>query len=64
VGTDLLGFNPYTMLADIRAGFLVMLGRVPEGLSGSRKQSSEPARIMTFSCSASHVLTMAAWAQT
>jgi class 3 adenylate cyclase/tetratricopeptide (TPR) repeat protein len=32
LGTDLLGFNPYTMLADIRANFLFMTGRVPEGV--------------------------------
>jgi class 3 adenylate cyclase/tetratricopeptide (TPR) repeat protein len=32
IGIDLLGFNPYTMLVTIRADFLFMVGRVPEGV--------------------------------
>jgi tetratricopeptide (TPR) repeat protein len=37
LGTDLLGYNPYTMLAVIRAGFLLFLGRTGEALQWFEK---------------------------
>ena len=32
LGIDLLGYNPYTMLADIRADLLIFVGRTAEGV--------------------------------
>src|SRR5262249_29712767 len=32
LGIDVLSYNPYTMLAELRAGMLVSLGRAAEGL--------------------------------
>lgn len=31
IGIDVTGFNPYTLLADLRADFLLGMGRVVEG---------------------------------
>jgi class 3 adenylate cyclase/tetratricopeptide (TPR) repeat protein len=32
LGIDMLGYNPYTMLANLRAGSLIVLGRTAEGV--------------------------------
>jgi tetratricopeptide (TPR) repeat protein len=37
LGIDTLGYNPYTMLADIRAGFLFFMGRTAEGVQWYQK---------------------------
>jgi hypothetical protein len=52
VGTELLGFNPYTMLAAIRANFLFMTGRVAERIHWFEK-AIQRAREDTSLCSAS-----------